>query len=70
MTDAELRNWFTYHPPTTGQQDKYVNIREAALRFAQVVAQNTPPSADQTVAIRAIREAVMWANASIACGGQ
>jgi hypothetical protein len=30
----------------------------------------TPPSADQTAAIRKVREAVFTANAAIACGGR
>ncbi len=60
---------FKYHPPTPEQQEKYVAIRDAAKVFADVVLANTPPSADQTVAIRKLRESVMTANASIALGG-
>lgn len=67
MTDAELQNWFQYHAPTGDQQRRYETIREAAKLFARIVRDNTPESADQTAAIRKIREAVMTANASIAC---
>ena len=67
MTRADLENWFTYHAPRPDQLPKYEAIRAAALVFAEVVVQNTPPSADQSVAIRKIREATMIANASIAC---
>ncbi len=69
ITDADLDNWFTYHSPTTDQQTKYLAIREEAKRFAQVVRDNTPASADQTAAIRKIREATMTANQAIACEG-
>lgn len=70
ISESDLDNWFTYHRPTDEQLDRYVNIRDAAREFAGVVLRNTPASADQTVAIRKIREAVMVANASIACDGR
>lgn len=69
MSD-KLINWFTYHPPQTDDIPRYNAIREAALDFAKVIVKNTPPSADQTAALRKIREAVMTANAAIACGGK
>jgi hypothetical protein len=67
ITQKDLNNWFTYHEPSDLHQRKYSVIRNAALEFAKVVVDNTPSSADQTTAIRKIREAVMIANASIAC---
>lgn len=66
-SQADLDNWFTYHVPQPGQNERYVAIRAAAKAFAEVVNQNTKPSADQTAALRKIREAVMTANQSIAC---
>jgi hypothetical protein len=68
--EEELLNWFTYHPPATEQLAHYEIIRRAGLQMAQVILRNTPPSPDQTTAIRKVREAVMTANASIACGGK
>lgn len=67
----ELDNWFMYHQPGSATEvAKYETIRSAARTFAAVILADTPPSADQTVAVRCVREAVMWANASIACGGR
>lgn len=63
----DLENWFTYHPPTEDLLPRYKAIRDAALEFAKVVHTNAAAGPDKTVAIRCIREAVMWANASIAC---
>lgn len=63
----DLRSLFTYHAPTGDQADRYGRINEAALVFAEVVVDNTPASADQSAAIRKIREARMTANAAIAC---
>jgi hypothetical protein len=70
ISKDDLKNWFTYHSPTPEQQTNYVAIREKALELAEVIVDNTPSSADQTAAIRKLRECVMTANASIACGGK
>lgn len=66
IDDAQLRTWFTYHPPTGDQPTRYNAIRDAAYEFAKAVREHTPPGADQTAAMRKIREAVMTANAAIA----
>lgn len=71
IQSADLDNWFEHHPPTDAHQiDCYKSIREQGKAFAQVVLALTPSSADQTAAIRKIREAVMTANAAIACAGK
>lgn len=67
MTQAELDNWFIYHSPTPDQLPKYTAIRSAGKVLAETILANTPPSADQSAAIRHVREAVMTANAAIAC---
>jgi len=70
MTQGDLDNWFTYHSPTPDQLPKYLAIREAGKAFAQAIVEHAPACADQTVAVRKIREAVMVANQAIACGGK
>ncbi len=60
---------FSYHKPESTQPEQYEAIRAAAKAFAYIVIANTPASADQTVAIRKLRECVMVANASIALKG-
>jgi len=70
INEEMLVNWFTYHAPVDEQVEKYAAIRAAGLEFARIIADNTPASADQTTAVRKIREAVMTANAAIACGGK
>ena len=69
ISESDLDNWFTYHSPTAEQLPKYQAVRDAAKVFAKVVVDNTPSSADQTAAVRKIREATMTANQAIACGG-
>lgn len=66
----QINNWFSYHNPTPDQLPKYQRIRESAKAFAAVVISSTPKCADQSAAIRKIREAVWVANASIACEGK
>ena len=67
ITDDQLQHWFTYHPPAPDQVARYAELRSAALDFARVVVACSPAGADQTAAVRKIREAVMTANAAIAC---
>lgn len=66
----KLDNWFEYHKPTDGQPELYERLRSAGKQFATVICECTPASADQTAAIRKVREAVMTANAAIACDGE
>jgi hypothetical protein len=66
MNKAEIENFFTYHSPDDAQIPLYTKIRETARILAEVIVDCTPPSADQTAAIRQLREAVMTANAAIA----
>jgi len=62
-----IENWFTYHAPTERQQAAYSVIRDTARSLAYVIVENTPPSADQSAALRKLRECVMTAHAAIAC---
>lgn len=64
----DLDNWFTHHPPEGDQPARYVILRDAAKLFAEVIVAQTPKGPDQSAAIRKVREAVMTANAAIACG--
>jgi len=66
----EIDNWFTYHAPSPDQIPRYDAIRRTARIMARVIWDQCPPSADRTAAIRKLRECVMTANASIACGGK
>ena len=67
ITRNDLDNWFTYHAPSQEQQKQYIAMRDAAKVFATTILENSPEGPDQSTAIRKIREAVMTANAAIAC---
>lgn len=68
MSSIDLDDLFTYHRPSADEQRRLERINEAAKEFARVVLDNTPEGADQSCAIRHIRDARMTANASIVCG--
>jgi len=70
ITQEHLDNWFTYHSPSPEQIPYYQAVRDAGRKLAEAILENTPLSADQTAAIRHVREAVMTANAAIACDGR
>ncbi len=70
VTPGDLNNWFTHHAPGNDMEiERYKRVREAGRTFAKVILAETPGCADQTVAIRRVREAVMIANSAIACYG-
>jgi hypothetical protein len=65
--DAEtIERLFSFHAPKPGQPERYMAIRNAAKNLAIVISLHTPPGADQSAAIRLLRQAVQTANASIA----
>ena len=69
ITVEQLEHWFKYHD-SAEKVPQYTAINNAALEFAKVVVANSPSSADQTSAIRHIRDARMTANAAVACDGR
>ena len=69
VTKQNLREVMTYHAPDTEQQVKYAKIKDAAIVFADLILQECPPCADTSAALRCVREAKLWANASVALNG-
>lgn len=59
--------FFRYHPPKGDQSERYVKIREKAKELAMEIEHLCPDSTERSTSITRLREAVMWANASIAC---
>jgi len=67
ITHADLDNWFSYHSPKNDQPTRYENIRSNAKGLAELFIASSQPSADQTSALRKLRETVMAMNLAIAC---
>jgi len=70
MTDNQLKDIFTYHPPTPEQREIYEKINAAFLECAHVVNAVAPEGPGKTAAIRKLSDARMQANASIALEGR
>ena len=70
FSEEQLENWFTYHEADVEEVTRYVEIRKYGRMFAECINRVCPASADKSDAMRKIREAVMTANASIACKGK
>jgi hypothetical protein len=64
---AELNNLFSYHAPQGDQVDRYSVIRAQARLLARVIMAYSRDSEERRQALFAVRAAVMWANAGIAC---
>lgn len=71
MTDEEvIARIFSYIPPTELTSPKFTAVRQAGKHFAEIILANCPPGSDRMTVINCIREAVMFANASISLSGQ
>lgn len=64
--EAQIDNAFTYHSPQEDQPKRYTMLRDHAKALAVMIAENTPPSREQSLALTKLEEAVMFANAAIA----
>lgn len=67
MDKASINNSFIYHAPKPEQIPKYEYLRNQARQLALDIYESCPQSAEATLAIRHLEEAIMWANKSIAC---
>jgi len=70
IQDNQISTWFEYHKPDEEAIEQHAQIRAHGGSFAQVIKMTTRNCPDQQRAIAACREAVMWANAAIACKGK
>lgn len=62
-----LENSFTYHAPINDQPQRYIAIRDKAKELAFLIADTTPPSREQSLALTELEICVMLANKAIAC---
>jgi hypothetical protein len=71
ITPVMIDHWFSYHAPETQEDLKaYEDIRECGRALALTILKHTPGCADQSAAIRLVRQAVWSANAAKACKGR
>lgn len=66
ITQAELDKRFNHHPPDSDAVLCHENARAAIKVAAGRIVQLTPECREQSLALTALEEALMWANAAIA----
>jgi hypothetical protein len=67
MEKEDLDNRFKYHPPSDpGVAEQHEHVRYFARRMAEVIEQKCPDSREKSLAMTALEESMMWANAAIA----
>lgn len=65
--DPDLEKRFSHHPPRSQDQaDSHEIIRAQARTAAATLKQLTPACREQALAMTALEEFMMWANAAIA----
>lgn len=65
MARIDIEELFRQHKLDEDQLDRVQSINEAARMFADHISDNTPESPEQTLAIRAVKDASMQAILSI-----
>ena len=64
---TDVANRFDYHPPKDEDtKRRHETVRMHCKAAATAVLSETPESREQSLAITALEEAMMWANAAIA----
>lgn len=67
---TELADRFDFHPADTPErQQAHNHVRVVCLGVAQDLNSTLPPSREASLALTAIQEAMMWANAALAVHG-
>lgn len=68
ITPEELRNRFVYHPPKTEEQRRaHERVSEITLQASIELAAICPPGRNLSLALTALEDARMRANAALAC---
>ena len=63
---AEIEKRFTHHPPTGDKVAIHENVRAVYRQLATEVSETLPESREKSLAVTALEESLMWANAAIA----
>jgi hypothetical protein len=67
--EETIENWMGYHPAVGAQPGIYETNRAEAIRLAKTWDARLPDGTEKDQALGKLREALMWANAGIACSG-
>lgn len=65
----EIHERFKHHPPTPERIIDHQDIRSGSELLAHLFNDNLPESREKSLALTAVQEAAMWANAALAIHG-
>lgn len=66
MTLAEIRDRFTYHPPSTEGVKRHEALSTNFASLAEVVDETCPDGREKSLAMTKLEEAKFWASAAVA----
>jgi hypothetical protein len=66
MTDEEIRERFTYHPPSPGGALRHASLSTAFIELAALVDDVVPDSREKSLAFTALEQAKFWSSAGVA----
>lgn len=64
--ESEIENRFSYHPATAQTGPIHDAVRQQHLNLAYWLLEILPESREQSLALTALQESMMWANAAVA----
>lgn len=67
LSRDEIEGRLGFHPGTSETAPLYDANRKAAIDLAAHFNETCPPGRELALALTAVQEALMWANASVAC---
>lgn len=67
LDDGEVRQRLGYHPATEATTPAFEMNRALAILVGEVWNRTLPPGREAALALTALQEALMWANAAVAC---
>lgn len=66
MDPSDLDNRFAFHASTGAKGDDHAQIRQACRETSRTIDRICPDSREKSLAVTALEEAMMWANAALA----
>jgi hypothetical protein len=67
LEDGEVQRRLGYHPATEGTAPAFELNRSGAILLAEVWNRALPPGREAALALTSLQDALMWANAAVAC---
>jgi hypothetical protein len=67
ITETTIEHWFTYHPATGDQAERYKQVNESCKEMCRLILRVCPEGGDRDTALRTLRRLRMDINLTIAC---